>query len=169
MRLTIDFMQGWLVTGMLLIGISLGACKKANPNGEIRHGNPSFFTPYVVLDSSKIVTYPEGLELYVVKSGWGDYPQNGDNILLHYQGMLQDGSVFDDSYRRGEPLEFKMGSGRIIPGMESGLKKIRYGTQAILTIPPRLGYGGGKGNGKSPINIPPDATLTFHIHLVGNF
>ncbi|MFM2376440.1 MAG: hypothetical protein RLZZ165_1537, partial [Bacteroidota bacterium] len=130
-------------------------------------GNPPSFTPYVVLDSSRIVTYPEGLELYIVKSGWGDYPQNGDNVLLHYQGMLQNGSVFDDSYRRDEPLVFKMGSGRIIPGMEAGLKKIRYGTQAILSIPPRLGYGSGKD--KTPSNIPRDATLTFHIHLLGNF
>ena len=131
------------------------------------------FEPYVVLDSSKIKIYPDGIGIYVVKAGTGDIPQNGEHVSMHYQGILDDGTVFDDSYTRGTPLDFTIGSGKVIPGIESAARKLRLGTKAIVTIPPALGYGDGKdANGKDvklPPKIPANARLTFHIDRVGSF
>ncbi|MBL0016200.1 MAG: FKBP-type peptidyl-prolyl cis-trans isomerase [Bacteroidetes bacterium] len=77
------------------------------------------------------------------------------------------------SYTRGTPLDFTIGSGKVIPGIESAARKLRLGTKAIVTIPPALGYGDGKdANGKDvklPPKIPANARLTFHIDLVGSF
>lgn len=134
---------------------------------------PSDFTPYIIGDSSRIVSYPDGMRIYVVEPGTGDISQNGDKVLMHYQGRLDDGTIFDDSYSRAEPLEFQVGSGKVIQGIDLTARRLRLGTKAIAVIPPSLGYGDGKGDGKDkpklPPKIPANATLTFHLHLVGSF
>ncbi|KAJ6092716.1 FK506-binding protein 2 [Penicillium sp. IBT 16267x] len=89
--------------------------------------------------------------------------QVGDNVSMHYRGTLQaDGSKFDASYDRGTPLNFKLGSGRVIKGWDQGLLDMCIGEKRTLTIPPELAYG---DRGVGP--IPGGSTLIFETELVG--
>ena len=87
----------------------------------------------------------------------------GDTVSVHYTGTLTDGTKFDSSRDRGEPIEFPLGQGRVIKGWDEGIAKMHVGDQAILIIPPSIGYG-SRGAGDA---IPPDATLIFIVELVG--
>ncbi|GMH32445.1 hypothetical protein BSKO_00279 [Bryopsis sp. KO-2023] len=88
--------------------------------------------------------------------------QKGDQVYVHYKGMLTDGEEFDNSYKRDEPIDFKLGSGMVIRGWEQGLLGACQGEKRKLKIPPHLGYG---DNGAPP-RIPGGATLIFHVELV---
>ncbi|XP_031474355.1 peptidyl-prolyl cis-trans isomerase FKBP15-1-like [Nymphaea colorata] len=86
----------------------------------------------------------------------------GDKIKVHYRGSLTDGSVFDSSYERGDPIEFELGSGQVIKGWDQGLLGMCVGEKRKLKIPSKLGYG-AQG---SPPKIPGGATLIFDTELV---
>lgn len=89
--------------------------------------------------------------------------QKGDTIHVHYRGSLaSDGSVFDASYNRGEPLSFTVGKGMVIKGWDDGLLDMCIGEKRTLTIPPALGYG---SRNMGP--IPADSTLIFETELIG--
>ncbi|KAJ5492628.1 FK506-binding protein 2 [Penicillium diatomitis] len=89
--------------------------------------------------------------------------QNGDTVQMHYRGTLQaDGKEFDSSYKRNAPLEFALGTGRVIKGWDQGLLDMCVGEKRTLTIPPEFGYG---ERGIGP--IPGGATLVFETELVG--
>ncbi|KAF7115314.1 hypothetical protein CNMCM5793_001950 [Aspergillus hiratsukae] len=86
----------------------------------------------------------------------------GDTVHMHYRGTLAaDGSEFDSSYGRGQPLKFKLGAGRVIKGWDEGLLEMCVGEKRTLTIPPEYGYG---DRGIGP--IPGGATLVFETELV---
>jgi FK506-binding protein 2 len=86
----------------------------------------------------------------------------GDTIQVHYKGTLTNGNKFDSSYDRGDPLEFKVGIGRVIQGWDQGLVGMTVGEKRKLTIEPHMGYGSqGAGN-----VIPPNSTLIFETELV---
>ncbi|KAJ5628904.1 FK506-binding protein 2 [Penicillium lividum] len=88
--------------------------------------------------------------------------QKGDGVSMHYRGTLQaDGSEFDASYKRGAPLKFKLGTGRVIKGWDQGLLDMCIGEKRTLTIPPEFGYG-DRGTGP----IPGGSTLIFETELV---
>lgn len=103
-----------------------------------------------------------GLRYYDVREGDGDEPQTGRTVLVHYTGWLEDGTRFDSSYNRGEPLPFVLGAGNVIPGWEEGITGMSVGGQRLLVIPPELAYGETGFGGI----IPPNATLTFFVELV---
>ncbi|MCO6440340.1 MAG: FKBP-type peptidyl-prolyl cis-trans isomerase [Nitrococcus mobilis] len=86
----------------------------------------------------------------------------GETVFVHYTGWLEDGTRFDSSHDRGEPLEFSLGAGLVIPGWEEGIIGMRAGGRRKLTVPPELGYG-ARGAGTV---IPPNAHLTFEIELL---
>lgn len=88
--------------------------------------------------------------------------RSGDTVQVHYEGRLEDGTQFDSSYDRGQPLEFPLGVGRVIQGWDQGVLGMCIGEKRKLTIPPHLGYG-KRGAGAV---IPPDATLIFKTELV---
>jgi FKBP-type peptidyl-prolyl cis-trans isomerase len=94
--------------------------------------------------------------------GTGPIVQTGDTVRVHYAGRLQDGTEFDNSRKRGEPLEFTVGAGRVISGWEEGLIGMQMGGERILVIPPDKAYG---DRGVGP--IPGGATLIFSIELEG--
>lgn len=96
-----------------------------------------------------------------IKIGVGGEVKNGDTVVVHYVGTLQDGFEFDNSNKRGEPFEFTVGEGRVIKGWEEGLIGMKVGGERILVIPPEMAYG---KNGIGP--IPGDATLVFSISLL---
>ena len=112
--------------------------------------------------SSAAVTTPSGLTYLITKKGTGRPLKAGDTVVLNYTGTLTNGVKFDSSYDRNEPLEFKLGAGRVIKGWDEGVGKLRVGDHAILMIPGKLAYG-LKG---VPNVIPPDATLIFIIEVI---
>jgi len=112
--------------------------------------------------STGAVTTPSGLTYLITKKGTGRQPQQGETVVVHYTGLLTNGVKFDSSHDHNEPLEFKLGTGRVIKGYDEGFSKLRVGDHAILVIPPNLAYG-ARGAGDV---IPPDATLIFVVELV---
>lgn len=101
-----------------------------------------------------------GAVLVTQREGSGMKPCEFDTVEVHYEGRLLDGTVFDSSYKRGEPLEFPLDG--VIQGWSEGLRLMAPGSKATLTIPPGLGYG-AMG---APPRIPGDATLVFDIELL---
>ncbi|XP_050354908.1 peptidyl-prolyl cis-trans isomerase FKBP2 [Nymphalis io] len=88
--------------------------------------------------------------------------RKGDLLHMHYTGILDDGTEFDSSIPRGNPLTFTLGSGQVIKGWDQGLMGMCEGEQRKLVIPPELAYG----EVGAPPKIPKSATLTFHVDLV---
>ncbi|KAK9511399.1 hypothetical protein O3M35_000063 [Rhynocoris fuscipes] len=86
----------------------------------------------------------------------------GDLLHMHYTGKLEDGTVFDSSLDRNQPLTFTLGSGQVIKGWDQGLMGMCVGEKRKLIIPSELGYG-SRG---SPPKIPGDATLIFEVELI---
>ena len=103
-----------------------------------------------------------GLEYLERKVGTGAEAVAGKTVSVHYEGKLLDGKVFDSSFERGTPIEFKLGVGQVIKGWDEGIALMKIGGQATLTIPPELGYGERGAGGI----IPPNATLIFEVELV---
>lgn len=87
--------------------------------------------------------------------------QAGDFISVHYTGSFDDGTVFDSSLNRGQPIVFQLGVGQVIKGWDQGLTRMCIGEKRKLTIPSDLAYG---DSGVGP--IPPKATLVFTAELV---
>jgi FKBP-type peptidyl-prolyl cis-trans isomerase len=103
-----------------------------------------------------------GLTYVVTHKGSGRRPKKGETVIVHYTGTLTDGTKFDSSRDRGQPFSSPLGAGRVIKGWDEGIARMRVGEQAILIIPPSLGYG-KRGAGAV---IPPDAKLIFVVELV---
>lgn len=104
--------------------------------------------------------------LYVdTKAGTGDEAKSGQNVTVHYTGVLQKtGKKFDSSVDRNEPFTFKLGAGEVIKGWDEGVAGMKMGGKRTLYIPAELGYGQrGAGGGV----IPPNAMLVFEVELLG--
>jgi len=103
-----------------------------------------------------------GLMYVIEQEGTGASPVAGQTVSVHYNGTLVDGSKFDSSYDRGQPIEFPLGQGRVIKGWDEGIALLKKGGKAKLIIPYYLAYG---EQGYPPV-IPPKATLLFDVELV---
>src|SRR2546421_10041723 len=98
-----------------------------------------------------------------LKTGTGPAAKAGDNVSVHYTGTLTDGTKFDSSRDRGQPLDFEIGTPRIIKGWNEGIKGMKVGGRRKLTIPPDMGYGAEEAPGGK---IPPNSTLIFDVELM---
>lgn len=107
-----------------------------------------------------VKTTKSGLEYEIVKAGTGATPKLTDTVVCHYEGKLIDGTVFDSSYKRGEPAEFPVN--RVIAGWTEALQLMKVGGKWKLYIPSDLAYG-PQGNR----SIPPNSVLIFDIELLG--
>ena len=108
-----------------------------------------------------VQTTDSGLQYLVLEEGSGPKPSAGDTVRVHYRGTLLDGETFDDSYARGEPVEFALS--QVVPGWQEGLQLMPVGSKYRLWIPGELGYGEG-GTPGGPIG--PNATLVFEVELL---
>jgi FKBP-type peptidyl-prolyl cis-trans isomerase len=98
-----------------------------------------------------------------VKIGEGTVATKGKTVSVHYTGVLTNGTKFDSSLDRGQPIVFPLGTGMVIKGWDQGVEGMKVGGKRKLTIPPDLAYG-AKGTPGGP--IPPNATLVFDVELV---
>ncbi len=112
--------------------------------------------------SVKTITTPSGLKYTVLKVGKGVSPKKGQMVFVHYTGTLTNGKKFDSSRDRGQPFNFSVGEGQVIPGWDEALSTMKVGERRKLTIPPKLGYGAAGAGGV----IPPNATLIFDVELL---
>lgn len=109
-----------------------------------------------------VVTTDSGLQYEVIRSGdEGPSPGAEDRVTTHYRGTLIDGTVFDSSYERGEPVTF--GVSQVISGWTEALQMMKVGDKWRLFIPSELGYG---ARGAGP-RIPPNSVLVFEVELLG--
>lgn len=103
-----------------------------------------------------------GLHYVVEEQGSGPEVDQGDEVSVHYRGMLLDGTPFDASYDRGEPLTFNVGEGKVIPGWDEGLQQLREGSKATFYIPSPLAYG---PQAMGPV-IKANSILIFEVDVV---
>jgi FKBP-type peptidyl-prolyl cis-trans isomerase len=116
-----------------------------------------FFTK--LKDNKNVIQLPSGLCYEIVKPGDGPYPVATDTVKVNYTGTLVDGTVFDSSVQRGQPVEFPLDG--VIAGWTEGIQKINKGGKIKLYIPADLAYGNDGRPG-----IPPGATLIFDVELL---
>lgn len=114
------------------------------------------------LDMDKAVTTESGLKYIEVQEGDGVSPETGQNVTVHYTGVLENGQKFDSSRDRNRPFTFKIGVGQVIKGWDEGVADMKVGGRRQLIIPPELGYGARGAGGV----IPPNATLIFDVELL---
>lgn len=107
-----------------------------------------------------VKTTASGLQIETITEGNGDSPKATDKVKVHYTGTLIDGTKFDSSVDRGEPISFPLNG--VIPGWTEGLQLMKVGGKSRLVIPPAIGYGPA---GSGP--IPPNSTLVFEVELLG--
>lgn len=105
-----------------------------------------------------------GIRIRTIKEGQGNRPQFGDNVFVHYYGVLPDGYKFDSTFDRMKPFAFKLGSQSVIPGWNDAISRMRTGGSYVIVVPPTLAYG---LDGKPESGIPANTDLIFYIALLG--
>lgn len=103
-----------------------------------------------------------GLRYKMIQKGSGKQAESGKTVSVHYEGSLETGKVFDSSYPRKKPIEFRLGQGQVIEGWDEGIALLQVGDKARFVIPSYLGYGPSGAGGV----IPPNATLIFDVELM---
>ena len=107
------------------------------------------------------VKTPSGLIYRELKAGTGASPNASDMVKVHYRGTLVDGTEFDSSYKRNEPISFPLNG--VIPCWTEGVQKMKVGGKSQLVCPSSIAYG---DSGRPPV-IPGGATLIFEVELLG--
>ncbi len=125
-----------------------------------RPGPPETFQKVAEKDLSKT---PSGLQYHDFVVGTGAQPEPGQKVSVEYTGWLPDGTRFDSSWLRNDPIQFPLGKGRVIKGWDEGVSTMKIGGKRQLVIPFDLAYG-EKGR---PPKIPAKSTLIFEVELVG--
>mgnify|MGYP000862259573 CR=1 FL=1 len=117
---------------------------------------------YIADNNLKPQTTASGLKYVMYQEGTGAQATAGKTVRVHYTGKLLDGTKFDSSVDRNDPLEFPLGQGRVIKGWDEGIALLKVGGKALLIIPSDLGYGARGAGGV----IPPFTPLTFEVELI---
>jgi FKBP-type peptidyl-prolyl cis-trans isomerase len=146
-------------TAAALFAVVFGLRAHAEPTPPASSGGPPPLPAMIEWH-----TTPLGVKYAEVVVGTGASPRDGQVAVVHFIGWLEDGKQFDNSRERSaKPFGFPLGSGQVIGGWDEGVRGMRVGGTRRLIVPPSLGYGSRGVPGK----IPPDATLTFDIQLLG--
>ena len=110
----------------------------------------------------KLDTRPSGLKVLIVEPGKGELIKANDNVRTNYYGCLTDGKLFDNSFQRGQTLDFTAGAGQMIPGFDEGVQLLPHGGKAYFFLPASLAYG-DQGAGDL---VPPNAELIFYVEVL---
>ena len=149
----------WVVAGLVLaigmVGLALAGTQPVRAPAQAANA-------ILVANKEKpgVTTTASGLQVEMLAAGEGPTPTPTDTVLVHYEGRLADGTVFDSSYQRGQPAVFQLD--QVIPGWTEGVQLMKPGAKYRFTIPPQLGYG-ARGAGDT---IPPNAVLIFDVELL---
>jgi peptidylprolyl isomerase len=165
-----------VAAGLLAVVLAAAGCGSDDDKGKdeaattpTTASTPAATTPAATTETATKpkVTVPSGpppktLEIKDLKEGTGPAAKAGDQLTVQYVGVTYaNGKQFDASWDRGQPFQFQLGAGMVIPGWDQGLVGMKAGGRRELIIPPNLGYG-AQG---APPDIPPNATLIFVIDL----
>lgn len=131
------------------------SCATKSPSGQ----TTSIADEQNLVPIGDTVDLPSGLSYKIINRGVGRAPKSSSKVRVHYEGTLNNGTVFDSSIERGKPLVFKLNE--VIPGWQEGLLLMREGALYELYIPAKLGYG-SRAAGK----IPPFSNLKFRVELL---
>ena len=150
----------WLAAGAVVLAV-VGVLVYTGTQSQVaavRQGDVKFMAE----NKSKpgVVTTASGLQYQVIRDGRGPRPAAQDTVLVHYEGRLVDGTVFDSSYQRGQPAAFPLN--QVIPGWTEGVQLMAVGSKYHFVVPPALAYGSQGAGGV----IPPGAVLEFDIELL---
>ncbi|HEX8234988.1 MAG TPA: FKBP-type peptidyl-prolyl cis-trans isomerase [Abditibacteriaceae bacterium] len=160
-----SLIKGGLIA--LLVAVYVGGRvaqdRAANPPQPEETATPSTPESGAQKAGQPIVTGPvKELKKEDVRVGPGKEAKEGQRVLVNYRGMLTDGTVFDESYKRGQPFDFVLGEGSVIKGWDVGVAGMKEGGKRRLIIPSDMAYG---PSGRPP-TIPPNAPLVFDIELL---
>ena len=148
----------------LAAAICLMGCNKATEPATDKPSDKA--APSAQADSGQkkeMQTTASGLKYQVLKHGTGTVsPKATDTVKVHYHGTLLDGTIFDSSVERGEPITFPLN--QVIAGWTEGLQLMKVGDKFKFEIPPDLAYGANSPPGSK---IPPNSTLVFEVELLG--
>lgn len=117
---------------------------------------------YIKDNNLTVQTSASGLKYVISNPGTGAQAEAGKTVKVHYTGKLLNGTKFDSSLDRNDPIEFQLGKGMVIKGWDEGIALLKEGGKALLIIPSNLAYGSRGAGGV----IPPFAPLTFEVELV---
>jgi FKBP-type peptidyl-prolyl cis-trans isomerase len=157
---------GILAASLFLLGCKKDATQTNNEPGQSAGTNAPAATPApggaASSQQNEMKTTPSGLKYQVLKQGTGAVsPKATDTVNVHYHGTLLDGTVFDSSVQRGQPISFPLNG--VIRGWTEGLQLMKVGDKFKFEIPPDLAYGAASPSPK----IPPNSTLVFEVELLG--
>lgn len=157
----------FLAAGLVLLAlVSLTACAAQPaeaPQEPAPAEQPAAETPAAPETPAPTVDPATVTELKVeeIKAGDGAEAKSGDTVSVHYTGWLADGTKFESSLDSGQPIQFALGQGQVIPGWDQGVTGMKVGEKRRLIIPPDMAYG---ESGSGP--IPPNSVLIFDVELV---
>ena len=160
-----------IMVAVLICGIGLtNLAQDQGPGSGIISGRP--IDPVIqankhyLAENAKregVMVKESGLQIEMLAEGYGRFPSIEDSVVVHYQGWMIDGTLFDSSIKRGKPAMFRLTG--VVQGFREGLMNIRMGGKARLFLPSDLGYGTrGSGN-----DIPPNTVLIFEVELLDVF
>ena len=150
----------WLAAGAVVIAV-VGVLVWTGTQGQVsavRTQDMKFLAENK--EKPGVITTASGLQYRVIREGTGPKPGAKDTVLVHYEGKLIDGTVFDSSYSRGQPAAFPLD--QVIPGWTEGVQLMPVGSKYHFVVPPQLAYGAQGAGGV----IPPGAVLEFDIELL---
>lgn len=158
---------GWGSAAVLTALLALGACNRGEDAGLNNDARAEAAAQFLENNGKEdgVTTLPSGLQYRVVESGPSDgpHPDPNDLVRVDYEGTLTDGTVFDSSFEKGQPMVTApegVPPGGIIPAWTEALQLMRPGDEWIIYVPPALGYR-DRGSGQ----IPPNSVLVFRIKL----
>ena len=152
-----------IIIGIVIVALIAFVVYRTNTNKKAAAINVQSGQEFLDMNKTKdgITTTASGLQYQVLQQGTGaEKPKPNSRVKVHYHGTLVDGSVFDSSVDRGQPIDF--GLQQVISGWTEGLQLMVVGEKTRFYIPPHLGYGNRAAGA-----IPPGSVLIFDVELIG--
>ncbi|SRR5258708_7010495 len=151
-----------LATVLCFVGCNKAPETSGGTSSNAPAATPAASAGIATGQQSEMKTTVSGLKYVVLKQGTGTgSPKPTDTVKVHYHGTLLDGTVFDSSVERGQPISFPLNG--VIAGWTEGLQLMKVGDKFKFVIPPNLAYGAASPSPK----IPPNSTLVFEVELLG--